>query len=186
MATKKSSGRTGGRASASASSRKQSGGSRGSTASRKTASSRTTATSRKQASTRGRTTTARKKTASRGSATSSSRKRSTAAQGRRRAAHPLTDHEEIRNWAESRGAVPSCVRGTGAGEDVGMIRLDFPGYSGEQSLQEISWDDWFQKFDESDLALMVQDVEFGGRPSNFNKLVKRTTAQQRPKARAAR
>jgi hypothetical protein len=67
-----------------------------------------------------------------------------------------------------------------------MIRLDFPGYSGEESLQEISWDDWFQKFDENDLALMVQDVEFGGQPSNFNKLVKRTTAEQRPKTRAAR
>ncbi len=173
MATKKSSGRTG-RKRASASSQKRSG-SRGSTASRKTASSR------------GRTKTARRKTAARGAATS--RKRSGAAarsQGSGRAAHPLTDHEEIRRWAESRGAVPSCVRGAGGGEDVGMIRLDFPGYSGEESLQEVSWDDWFQKFDESDLALMVQDVEFGGQPSNFNKLVKRTTAEQRPKVRAAR
>ena len=36
-----------------------------------------------------------------------------------------TDHEEIRRWAEERGAKPSCVRGTGGEGDIGMIRLDF-------------------------------------------------------------
>ncbi len=63
-----------------------------------------------------------------------------------------TDHEEIRQWAEERGARPACVRGTGGGDDSGMIRLDFPGYSGADSLEEISWDDWFRSFDENGLA----------------------------------
>ena len=62
-------------------------------------------------------------------------------------AHALTDHEGIRRWAEERGGKPACVRGTGASDDVGMIRLDFPGYSGETSLEKISWDEWFNKFD---------------------------------------
>jgi hypothetical protein len=94
-------------------------------------------------------------------------------------ARPLTDHDEIRQWAEERGGRPSCVRGTGGGDDVGMIRLDFPGYSGEDSLEEIGWDEWFQKFDESNLALMVQDETAGGQRSNFNKLVSRETAEER-------
>src|SRR2546421_732684 len=98
--------------------------------------------------------------------------------------HPLTDHDEIRQWAEDRGAVPSCVKGTGGKGDVGMIRLDFPGYSGEESLKEISWDEWFEKFDENGLALMVQEKTARGQKSNFNKLMKRTTAQERPKTRA--
>jgi len=68
------------------------------------------------------------------------------------------------------------VRGTGGGKDVGMIRLDFPGYSGEQTLEHIEWDDWFQKFDESGLALLVQDTTARGQKSNFNKLVSRDTA----------
>jgi hypothetical protein len=89
------------------------------------------------------------------------------------------DHEEIRRWAEERGGKPACVRGTGGGEDVGMIRLDFPGYSGEDTLQEIDWDEWFQKFDESNLALMVQDETADGQRSNFNKLVGRETAEER-------
>ena len=34
----------------------------------------------------------------------------------------LTDHDEIRRWAEQRNARPATVRSTGGGDDVGMIR----------------------------------------------------------------
>lgn len=94
-------------------------------------------------------------------------------------ARPLTDHEEIRRWAEERDGSPTCVRGTGSDADVGIIRIDFPGYSGEGSLEKISWDEWFQKFDERKLALLVQPQTVGGQRSNFNKLVSRRTAQPR-------
>src|SRR5690349_23553920 len=87
--------------------------------------------------------------------------------------HALIDHDEIRRWAEERGARPSAVSRTGGGDDVGIIRLDFPGYSGADSLEEISWDEWFQKFDESNLALLVQEQTAKGQTSNFNKLVSR-------------
>jgi hypothetical protein len=131
-----------------------------------------------------RSTAAESRTAS--SRSSSSRGTSSARGGRLGASsQPLTDHEEIRRWAEERGATPSCVIGTGGGGDTGMIRLDFPGYSGEGSLQEISWDEWFQKFDENNLALMVQEKTARGQKSNFNKLVKRSSAQSRPRTRAA-
>ena len=66
-----------------------------------------------------------------------------------------------------------------------MIRLDFPGYTGEGSLEEISWDEWFQKFDESGLALLVQDETARGRKSNFNKLVSRETAAESQKGRSS-
>jgi len=104
------------------------------------------------------------------------------------AAHALIGHEEIRQWAEERGATPVCVRRTGGRGDVGMIRLDFPGYGGEESLQEISWDEWFDKFDERNLALMVQETTARGQLSNFNKLVSRETveAARKPKVRTAR
>ncbi len=90
-----------------------------------------------------------------------------------------TDHEFIKSWAEERGAKPTAVKGTGGGDDVGMIRLDFPGYSGEGKLEPISWDEWFEKFDEADLALLDQEETAGGQKSNFNKLVKRSTVEER-------
>jgi hypothetical protein len=97
-----------------------------------------------------------------------------------------TDHDEIRQWAEERGAKPSCVRGTGDEGDIGMIRLDFPGYSGEESLEHISWDEWFEKFDERGLALLHQETTAGGERSNFNKLVSRETADETAKKTQAK
>ncbi|APR80476.1 1,4-alpha-glucan branching enzyme [Minicystis rosea] len=96
-----------------------------------------------------------------------------------------TDHETIRQWAEERGAVPSAVKGTGSGDDPGIIRLDFPGYSGEGSLEPIEWDEWFEKLDENDLALLYQEETAEGEPSNFNKLVKRETVEERGKGKRA-
>src|SRR5579875_65800 len=87
------------------------------------------------------------------------------------------DHNEIRRWAEERGAKPACVKGTGGHGDIGMIRLDFPGYSGEESLQPISWEEWFEKFDERNLALLYQETTAEGEKSNFNKIVSRETAE---------
>ncbi len=88
-----------------------------------------------------------------------------------------TDHETIPKWAEERGGKPAAVKSTHKeGEDVGIIRIDFPGYSGEESLEEISWDEFFEKFDDADLALVYEEKTSKGEKSNFNKLVKRETA----------
>ena len=88
-----------------------------------------------------------------------------------------TDHETIRKWAEERGGRPSAVKRTGGKDDPGIIRIDFPGYSGEDSLEEISWDEWFEKFDRNKLALLYQEETKDGERSNFNKLVSRETAE---------
>ena len=103
------------------------------------------------------------------------------------AAHPLFDHEDIRRWAEERGAVPTCVRGTGRHGETGMIRLEFPRFGEEPKLQPINWDQWFEKFDQNGLALLVQEETGRGEKSNFNKLLKRSTveAKAKPKVRGA-
>jgi hypothetical protein len=91
------------------------------------------------------------------------------------AAKKTTDHEEIRRWAERHGAQPATVKRTRSKNDVGLLRLDFPGFSGEGSLQSIGWDEWFSKFDEQRLALLYQD----GKNTNFNKLVRREPGERR-------
>lgn len=91
-----------------------------------------------------------------------------------RSAKPTTDHEEIRRWAEERDEWPARVKGTGEGDAPGMIRIDFPGYSGSGSLERISWDKWFQQFDGNDLALLHRDFRHeDGDLDRFNKLVSR-------------
>ena len=95
------------------------------------------------------------------------------------------DREEIRRWAEERGGKPSHVKRTGAGEDIGILRIDFPGYTGEESLEPISWEDWFDKFEDQDLVLIFQEETAGGERSNFNKIVSAETAQNAPKKKSA-
>lgn len=90
-------------------------------------------------------------------------------------ATPVTDHETIRHWAEERNGRPARVAGTGGDGDPGMIRIDFPGFSGEGSLEEISWDEWFEQFEENDLALLIYpNMPPGEDKSNFNKLIRRS------------
>lgn len=96
-----------------------------------------------------------------------------------------TDHETIRRWAEQRGAVPSTVRRTRGQKNIGVIRLDFPGFSGEGALEPITWDQFFEEFDKQGLALVFQDKTASGRTSSFNRFVKRETAAARAKGSRA-
>ncbi len=89
----------------------------------------------------------------------------------------LTDHEQIRKWAEARQAHPACVKGTDTDDGGCLLRIDVPGYSGEQSLESIPWDQWFRVFDQRNLALIVEEKMADGRPGNFNKLVSRDNAK---------
>jgi hypothetical protein len=102
----------------------------------------------------------------------------------RNSSRVLTDHDEIQRWAEERDARPSAVQRTHTDDSVGIIRLDFPGYSGENSLEEIEWDEWFDKFDDNNLALIVQDQTAGGERSNFNKIVSRDSVESAGSSRS--
>ena len=43
----------------------------------------------------------------------------------------------------------------------------------EESLEEISWDEFFKVFDDNDLAFLYQDKTHDGKTSRFNKLIER-------------
>jgi hypothetical protein len=110
-----------------------------------------------------------------------------------------TDHDEIKRWVEERGGSPARVKPTGRtgptdpagrtangrrrGGDAGLLRIDYPGFSGQEALEEISWQAWFDTFDRHELALLHQDAIAGGKTSRFSKLVSRDTVM--PKARGA-
>ena len=87
--------------------------------------------------------------------------------------HTTTNHDEIRKWVEKRKGRPATVKSTERHGEAGLLRINFPGYSGEDSLEEISWDDFFKKFDEKKLAFLYQDKTADGSESRFFKLVNR-------------
>ena len=89
------------------------------------------------------------------------------------AAHITTDYDAIREWAERRGGWPATVARTAKGEPAGILRIDFPGFSGAGTLKPISWDDWFDKFEESNLAFLFQEKTSDGKQSRFFKLIER-------------
>lgn len=87
-----------------------------------------------------------------------------------------TDHNVIRKWVEERDGSPAAVKATATEDDPGLLRIDFPGYSGADRLEHISWDDFFDKFEEADLAFLYQDKLKSGEPSRFFKFVRRENA----------
>jgi hypothetical protein len=99
------------------------------------------------------------------------------------AAKSTTDLNEIRRWAEERGGKPVSVAGTAKRGEAGLLRIDFPGYTGADRLQEISWDGWYEKFNESKLKFLYQEKP----ESRFFKLVSRgSSGQRRPSGKQSR
>ena len=83
-------------------------------------------------------------------------------------AETTTDHDVIRKWAEERDGHPARVKDRGPG---GILRIDFG--EPEDSLEQIPWEEFFQVFDENNLAFLHQEKTSGGETSRFNKFVER-------------
>ena len=84
-----------------------------------------------------------------------------------------TNRDENRKWVEERGGRPVTVTGTGKGHHAGVLRInvDEPGGDDDDRLEDISWDEFFDTFEESKLAFLHQDQTFGGKASRFFKFV---------------
>jgi hypothetical protein len=54
---------------------------------------------------------------------------------------------------------PAAVRSTRSKDGTGIIRIEFPNAPNakDDNLEEITWDEFFEKFDESNLALLYQE-----------------------------
>ena len=95
-----------------------------------------------------------------------------------------TDHNEIRQWVEERKGHPARVKGTETKNSAGLLRIDYSGFSGEDTLEEISWEEFFVAFEKNGLAFLYQEETKDGKESRFSKLVDRST--MKGKAKAAR
>jgi hypothetical protein len=82
-----------------------------------------------------------------------------------------TDHKAIKRWMEQRGGHPARVKQTGGKDDIGVLRVDFG--EPEESLEQISWEEFFKAFEENKLAFLHQEKVEGGKTSRFFKFVRR-------------
>ena len=76
-----------------------------------------------------------------------------------------TDHDTIREWVLVRAGVPAT-----AGD---ALRIAFPEGGGEETLEHVSWEEWFRKFEEDELCFLYQEEKVSGETSTFFKLRQR-------------
>ncbi|HKF94952.1 MAG TPA: hypothetical protein VKB96_10220 [Gammaproteobacteria bacterium] len=83
------------------------------------------------------------------------------------------NHDEIRAWIEARNGTPATVASTANNDEPGVLRVLFQEQESGKSLEKISWDDFFKKFEEEKLAFLYQDETKDGKTSRFFKFVQR-------------
>jgi hypothetical protein len=86
-------------------------------------------------------------------------------------ADTTTDHDQIRRWVERRGGRPAKVQATDGHRGSGILRIDFG--KPEESLMPIGWEEFFQIFDDRELAFLHEEETSHGKQSYFNKFVSR-------------
>lgn len=100
-------------------------------------------------------------------------------------AKTTTDHEQIKQWVEERGGHPARIKGTAEKGSSGVILIDYPGYSGTETLETISWQEFFQGFEDNKLAFLYQDEPRAGNESRFSRLINRDSADEKGRAAAS-
>lgn len=84
-------------------------------------------------------------------------------------AKTTTDHQTIQQWVEERGGAPARVKSTGTKRKPGILRIDYPGFTGEDSLEPLEWETFFEAFETNELAFLYQDDP----DSRFSKFIAR-------------
>jgi len=82
------------------------------------------------------------------------------------------DHDTIQKWVEKRGGFPATVKSTEGAKGVGVLRIDFPDYTGDETLERISWGDFFDKFDRENIDFLYQEKTSDKHTSRFCKFVR--------------
>jgi len=82
------------------------------------------------------------------------------------------DHDQIKKWAEERRGAPAMIRGTD--ETGGALRIDFG--ENEVNLAPVSWEEFFDAFDDRGLVFLYQEKTPEGKLSRFYKFSERDEA----------
>lgn len=89
-----------------------------------------------------------------------------------------TDHAEIQKWAAKYDGKPQLIDDMDAKGDQIGLRIDFPGRKddplfGKDKIRDISWEEFFEKFEELELGFIYDDIENLKDPGSVSRFVKR-------------
>lgn len=82
-----------------------------------------------------------------------------------------SDHSKIKQWADDRNAKPACYK---CSSRSSLLLFRFPGET-EEAVINLSWEEFFEKFEEHKLAFLYQDMNDRGKKSRFNSFIKKET-----------
>ncbi|MEL6311520.1 MAG: hypothetical protein AAGJ53_02505 [Pseudomonadota bacterium] len=82
-----------------------------------------------------------------------------------------TDHDTIRAWTTKRQGYPAHVTETATDGEPGILEIGFQNPDGR--LKELSWDEFFEAFEENKLAFLHAEEDDDGGLSRFCKFVSR-------------
>ena len=89
-----------------------------------------------------------------------------------------TNHEEIRRWASDRGGRPVMLQHDLANPRAAELQIDLLFHKYDDRKKEVSWDDFFARFEGDQLALVYQTETEGGKLSRFARIVRREAVPQ--------
>src|SRR5207237_10466391 len=78
-------------------------------------------------------------------------------------------HDQIRRSVEARGGYPAHMKTEANRRSPGVLRIDYPGFNGQEMRERIESDEWFDALYKNKLSFLHQDK----RNSRFSKLVAR-------------
>jgi len=87
-----------------------------------------------------------------------------------------TDHAVIKQWIEYRNGKPTALRPNNnrGKEGADLLRIDFPG-GREDSLEAVTWEEFFRKFEKYELAFQYRREEKNGETSFHYEFADRNT-----------
>jgi hypothetical protein len=83
---------------------------------------------------------------------------------------PITtvDHARIRDWVKSRKGHPAMAHTqTIMGPASKLLRIDFAGWPTDPCFHSISWEEFFESFENAKLAFVYRGMKESGEPSHF-------------------
>jgi hypothetical protein len=78
-----------------------------------------------------------------------------------------TDKKAIKEWIEERKGWPAVQIKTNGNRKENILWVGFPEASTHKNLQKITWEEFFEKFDQEQLTFLYQDASLNGEQSQF-------------------